>query len=72
MTVGHMAHMAMVKSAAASETSWALPNRTSPRGNQASGETGRRTWKVGSKVLPKSLEEPRRKPSGVPTRMAQT
>ena len=79
-TVGHMAQMAMVKSAAASE----VPNvvrpvdsitlsplkSTIPRGSQARGDTGRRIWMIGSNARVKFLESPRKKPMGVPSRSA--
>ena len=66
-TVGHMAQMAMVKSAAGFEFS----KSTRPRGSQASGETGRSTWMMGSKLRLKNGESPSRKPSGVPTARAR-
>jgi hypothetical protein len=61
-----MAQTAMVKSAAGSD----LWNSTSPSGSHASGETGRRIWMIGSKLLAKSLEPPNKKPSGIPIKMA--
>ena len=65
-TVGHIAQIAMVKIAAG----WDFPKRTSPSGNQASGETGRRIWIIGSKALVKNFDSPSQKPSGVPIRIA--
>src|SRR4051812_45604282 len=61
-TVGHMAQTAMVKSAAGCDF-W---NSTSPSGSQASGETGRSSWKRGSSPRANSFERPTRNPSGVP------
>ena len=62
-TVGHIAQIAMVKSAAGLATS---RNSTRPSGSQASGETGRSIWMIGSKLLANVFDSPSRKPSGVP------
>ena len=81
MTVGHIEQMAMVKSAAASDgpkrtlppsVSLRLLKRTNPSGNQASGETGRRTSMIGSSALLSFLDKPSRNPSGVPMHSAIT
>jgi len=65
-TVGHIAHTAIVNNAAGRDFS----NSTSPSGSQASGDTGRRSWMMGSKLRAKRRERPSRNPSGVPTRSA--
>ena len=65
-TVGHIEHIAMVNVPAGS----GLPNRTSPSGSQASGDTGRSIWMIGSKQFAKNFESPSTSPSGVPMRSA--
>ena len=66
-TVGHMEQIAMVKSAPSSLAFLPAPrNSTSPSGSHASGETGRSTWMIGSKVFVKVFDNPRQKPIGVP------
>jgi hypothetical protein len=62
ITVGHIAHNAMVKTAAGSDF-WKM---TRPRGSQARGEIGRRNWMMGSKDWWNGRESPRRNPMGVP------
>ncbi|MND03668.1 hypothetical protein D3C83_236120 [compost metagenome] len=72
-TVGHMAQMAMVKSAPNSEACLPAPrNSTNPSGSHASGETGRRIWMIGSNVLVKVFDRPRKNPMGVPMTSART
>src|SRR3954470_6537421 len=66
-TVGHIEHMAMVKSPAGS----GFLKSTSPSGSHARGETGRRIWMMGSKLLKNTFDMPRTNPSGVPIRMAR-
>ena len=39
---------------------------TMPSGSHASGETGRRTWMIGSNIFVNDFESPRKKPMGVP------
>src|SRR3954447_18110320 len=58
-----MEQTAMVNSAAGCDF-WKM---TSPSGSQASGETGRSSWMMGSSPRANSLERPSRKPSGVPS-----
>src|SRR6266536_1494552 len=71
-TVGHMAHTAMVNSAPSSLACLPAPrNSTRPSGSQASGDTGRSTWMIGSKVLVNVFESPRQKPMGVPINSAR-
>ena len=68
ITVGHIAHRAMVNTAAGSDF-W---KTTRPRGSQASGEIGRRNWMMGSKAEWKPRERPRKKPMGVPIASARS
>ena len=70
-TVGHIAQIAMVKRAPSSLACLPAPrNNTNPSGSHASGETGRKTWMMGSKVLVNAFDRPRQKPIGVPTMSA--
>ena len=62
MTVGHIAHSAIVKTAAGSDF-W---KTTSPSGSHASGEIGRRNWMIGSNDWWKLEDRPSRNPIGVP------
>ena len=66
ITVGHIAHSAIVKIAAGSDF-W---NTTRPSGSQASGEIGRRNCTIGSNAWWKERDSPSRKPTGVPMAMA--
>ena len=76
ITVGHIAQIAMVKSAAASlapktvlpepSSSFTELKRISPSGNHASGETGRSTWMIGSIAFVNVFDSPRKNPIGVP------
>ena len=61
ITVGHIEHTAIAKSAAGSDF-W---KSTSPSGSQASGEIGRSTCMMGSNIRVSSGDTPRRNPSGV-------
>jgi hypothetical protein len=61
-TVGHIEHIAMVKIPAGSGF-WKI---TRPRGSHAKGDTGRRIWMMGSKLLLNIAEMPSKSPSGVP------
>ena len=65
-TVGHIAQIAMVNSAAGCDF-W---NNTRPSGSHASGDTGRSTWMIGSKLLANSFDHPRMNPSGAPSSSA--
>jgi len=59
--------MAMVKVAAGPDFS----NSTRPSGSQASGETGRNTWAIGSNALAKVFDTPNMKPKGTPNSRAR-
>ena len=65
-TVGHIAQIAIVNSAAGCDFS----NSTRPSGSHASGDTGRSTWMIGSKLFANSFDQPRMKPSGAPSSSA--
>ncbi len=65
-TVGHIAQIAIVNSAAGSER-W---KTIRPIGSHANGEIGRNTWITGSKARLNPFDSPSRKPSGVPSSTA--
>jgi hypothetical protein len=54
--------MAMVNKPAGSGF-WKI---TSPSGNQASGDTGRKIWMMGSKLFWNSFDTPSMRPIGMP------
>ena len=62
ITVGHIAHSAIVNTAAGSDF-WKM---TRPSGSHASGEIGRRNCTIGSKEAWNVFDSPSRKPIGVP------
>jgi hypothetical protein len=65
MTVGHIEQTAIANSAAGSD----FRKMIKPSGSQASGEIGRSTCMIGSKMRVRVFDIPSRKPSGVPIAM---